>query len=76
MEISTADVTAVPLDEKIQNTWEEKVTKHKILCVWCEAGVQVRKPWVMPFAVLPKQLFLKAPKESSDHVSDLIKLIN
>lgn len=32
MEIPTADITditAVPLDEKIQNTREEKVTKYK-----------------------------------------------
>lgn len=76
MEIPTADITAVPLDEKIQNTWEEKVTRHKILWVWCEAGVQVRKDWVMASVILAKQLFLKALKGSSDHASDLIKLIN
>ena len=52
MEIPTADIIAVSLDEKIQNTWEEKVAKHKILWVWCEAGVQVRKAWVMPSVIL------------------------
>lgn len=79
MEIPTADITditAVPLDEKIQNTREEKVTKYKSLWVWCEAELQVRKAWVMPSVILAKQLFLKALKGSSDHVSDLIKLIN
>lgn len=30
MEISTTVITAVPLDEQIQNMWEEKVTKHEI----------------------------------------------
>lgn len=76
MEIPTADIIAVSLDEKIQNTWEEKAAKHKILWVWCEAGVQVRKAWVMPSVILAEQLVLKALKGSSHHVSDLIKLIN
>ena len=72
----TSDIIAVSLDEKIQNTWEEKVTKYKILWVWCEAGVQVRKAWVMPSVILAEQLVLKALKGISHHVSDLIKLIN
>lgn len=76
MEISITDVIDVTLDEKIQNMWEEKVTKHKILCLWCETGVQVRKQLSHVLCYLGKQLFLKAPKRSFDHVSDLIKLIN
>lgn len=68
MEISTTDVTAVPLDEQIQKMWEEKVTKHKIPCLWCEAGLQVRKQLSHVLCYLGKQLFLKAPKGSSDHI--------
>lgn len=79
MEISISevtDVTAVPLDEQIQNVWEEKVTKHKIPCHWCDAGVQVRKQLSHVLCYLSKQLFLQALKGSFDHSSDLIKLIN